>query len=155
MNQREHRDVAVLGIGNLLYGDDGFGPRAAQALAHEELPEGVDVIDAGSIGVDLIDYLTEYRRVIIVDAADMGLEPGTLRVFAPDEVRSLKKGAPLSLHSTDILGVVELGRTLGKKLADITVIAVQPQLLAPGEALSEKAAAAIPEAVERVRSLLR
>jgi len=150
----QRKATAVLGVGNILYGDDGFGPRVAQALAGEDLAEGVDVIDAGAIGVDLLDYLTEYHRVIIIDAADMGLEPGALRVFTPDEVRSLKKGSPLSLHSSDILGVVELGAALDRPLAEITVIAVQPELLAPADHLSEKAAAAIPEAVERVKSVL-
>ena len=154
MRDPQRKATAVLGVGNLLYGDDGFGPRVAQALADEDLGEGVDVIDAGAIGVDLLDYLTEYRRVIIIDAADMGVEAGALRVFTPDEVRSLKKGSQLSLHSTDILGVIELGTALDSPLAEITVIAVQPELLAPADHLSEKASAAIPEAVERVHAML-
>ena len=154
MSDPARKPTAVLGIGNLLYGDDGFGPRVAQALAGQRLGEGVDVIDAGAIGVDLLDYLTEYRRVIIIDAADMGLEPGTLRTFAPEEVRSLKKGSQLSLHSSDILGVIELGAALGAKLADITVIAVQPELLAPGDRLSETVEAAVAGAAARVKELI-
>ncbi|MHC4713682.1 MAG: hydrogenase maturation protease [Planctomycetota bacterium] len=155
--------VAILGIGNTLYGDDGFdtlygddgfGPRVARQLAETPLPAGVDVIDAGAIGIDLLDYLTGYDRVIIIDAAEMGLEPGTIRTFAPDQVRSLEKGTPLSLHSTDILGVIELAKALGKPVAEIHVVAVQPEFVGPGEHLSEEVKQAVEPAVREVRALL-
>ena len=153
MTDRQYT-TAVIGVGNILYGDDGFGPRVVERLEGEDLAPGVDVIDGGSIGIDLLDYLTEYDRVIVIDAAEMGLEAGTLRVFTPDEVRSLEKGTPLSLHSTDILGVIELAKALGKPIGDVHIVAVQPRFVGPREDLSEPVRAALERAAAQVRDLI-
>jgi hydrogenase maturation protease len=152
----DRKEIVILGIGNTLYADDGFGPRASEICAGRFAErDDVDVVDAGPIGIDLIEYLTDYRRVVIVDAAVMGLAPGTIRVFTPDEVRSAEKGANLSLHSTDILGVIELAKALEKPIADVHVVAVEPKVLEPREGLSEAVAAALPFAVDEVEGLTR
>ncbi len=146
--------IAVIGVGNSLYGDDGFGTAVVARLKDEPLPEDVDVIDAGAVGIDLLDYLTAYRQVIIVDAARMGLAPGTLKVFRPEEVRSLEAGSPLSLHSTDILGVIELAGALNEPIADIHVVAVEPEYLGPRDSLSPTAERAIPGAVSEIVAIV-
>lgn len=154
MNDMKRKPVAVIGVGNPLFGDDGFGIRVVEELRKApDLPEGVDVIDGGSMGVELIEYLEDYRRVIIVDAAEMGLSHGEMRVVRPEEVRSLEKGKPLSLHSTDILGTIELGRVLNKTLADIYVVAVEPEILEIREGLSPKVEAAVKAAIDEISGL--
>jgi len=156
-NSDRRKRVAVIGLGNVLHGDDGFGVRVIERLREERScrvgfsPRGfsdVDLIDGGSLGVDLIEYLTGYDRVIIVDAADMGLEPGELRTFTPDEVRSGETGTPLSLHSADVLGTIHLAETLGEPLAAIHIIAVQPASLAAGEGLSRAVGTTLKEAAQ-------
>lgn len=73
---------AVLGIGNVLLGDDAFGPYVvAELLAGWELPEGLMVLDAGTPGIDLADYLACRRYVVLVDSVRSGDPPGTLRVY--------------------------------------------------------------------------
>jgi len=151
MNSDTRKPVAVIGVGNPLYGDDGFGIAAIEALRKETLPPGVDLIDGGTLGVDLLEFLKDYRTVIIIDAAEMGLAPGTVRVFRPDEVRSLKPGHPLSLHHTDVLGVIELGKTLGETLADIYIVAVEPEVLEMREGLSAHVAVAFSSALREIR----
>ena len=148
------KPTAVIGVGNSLYGDDGFGAAVVGRLKDESLPEDVDVIDAGAVGIDLLDYLTAYRQVIIVDAARMGLAPGTVKVFRPEEVRSLEAGSPLSLHSTDILGVIELAGALNEPIADVHVVAVEPEYLGPRDSLSQSAERAVPRAVSEVLSAI-
>jgi hydrogenase maturation protease len=154
MTEQGKNRTAVIGVGNILYGDDGFGPRVVERLQGEDLGHGVDVIDGGSIGIDLLDYLTEYDRVIIVDAAQMGLEPGELRVFTPGQVRSLEKGAPLSLHSADVLGVIKLAGAIGKPIGDVHIVAVQPQFVGPHDGLSETVRPALDGAAAQVRGLI-
>ena len=140
--------TAVIGVGNILYGDDGVGVRAAWELQKAPLPSGVEVIDGGSMGVELLEYLKDYERVIVIDAADMGLPAGTVKVFTPWEVMNLKPGKTLSLHSTDALGVIELGETLGEKLAEVTIVAVQPEFVGPREGLSETASGGMRSAAQ-------
>ena len=151
MDPRKH--IAIIGVGNPLYGDDGFGMRAIEEMRKAPLPEGVDLVEGGTLGVDLIEFLKDYRTVIIIDAAQMGLAPGTVRVFRPEEVRSLKPGHPLSLHHTDVLGVIELGMTLGEELADVYVVAVEPEVLEIREGLSPAVEEALAEAIAEVVSL--
>ena len=146
--------VAVIGIGNPLYGDDGFGVRVIEELNKTSLPGGVDVIDGGSLGVGLLEFLKTYPAVILLDAADMGLAPGTLNVFKPEEVRSLERGHSLSLHSTDILAVIELAEVLEEEIGDIHIIAVQPRPVCLGHGLSEEVEKAIPAAITQTRELL-
>jgi len=74
-------------------------------------------------------------------------------VFKPDEVASLKSDKVLSLHSADVLGVIELGKTLGEKLAEIHIVAVQPEFVGPREGLSDRVLRALPNAVEEVKTI--
>lgn len=149
MTEDARKPLAVIGVGNVLFGDDGFGVRVIWEL-QKNPPSGADLIDGGSLGLDLLDLLQSYWRVIIVDAADMALPPGTVKTFAPDDVRSIAPDDRLSLHSTDILGVIELGKALGETLADVTIVAVQPDFVGPKDGLSDVVARALPAAVEAV-----
>ena len=147
------KTLAVIGVGNILYGDDGVGVRAIWELQKTPLASGIDLVDGGSMGVDLLEYLKAYERVVIIDAADMGLPPGTVKVFKPEQVASLKSDKVLSLHSADVLGVIELGKTLGEKLAEIHIVAVQPEFVGPREGLSDRVLRALPNAVEEVKTI--
>jgi hydrogenase maturation protease len=128
--------------------------RAGQGIGSSHIPSGVDLIDGGSMGLDLLEYLKDYERVIIIDAADMGLPPGTVKSFTPDDVLSLKSDKSFSLHSADVLGVIALGRTLGETLADITIIAVQPEFVGPKDGLSDAVTKSLPAVIEQAVSLI-
>jgi hydrogenase maturation protease len=69
-----------------------------------------------------------------------------VKVFKPEDVKSLAPEKSLSLHSTDVLGVIELGKTLGEKLADVFIVAVQPEFVGPKEGLSAPVKAALAKA---------
>jgi hydrogenase expression/formation protein len=80
-------DVLVLGIGNLLWADEGFGVRCAETLAEGwSLPSGVRVMDGGTQGLYLLPYVQGARRLIVFDAVDYGLPPGTVKLVEDDEV---------------------------------------------------------------------
>lgn len=145
--------VAIIGVGNILYGDDGIGPKVIEELAKEPIPDGIDLVDGGSMGVELLDYLAAYRRVIVVDAATMDLPSGEVRVFTPEDVKSVKPDDRISLHSTDILGVIELGRTLSQHMGEIYIVAVEPERIGPAEDLSEEVRASLPTILAEVRRL--
>ena len=142
--------LTVLGLGNLLLTDEGVGLHVLERLREAPLPPGVELVDGGTGGLDLLSYLQESAQVLVVDAADMRLRPGEHRTFTPDQVRDLAPGADLSLHQTGILGVITLARTLGR-CAPVRIVGIQPASLAPGMTLSDTLAQRLDTYVQAVR----
>lgn len=139
--------AAVVGLGNPLRSDDGVGPETVRRLAEAGLPDGVDALDAGIGGVGLLDLLGSYDRAVIVDCARMGLPPGTVRAFRPDEVADRGGAERLGMHDVDPLAVIALGRKLGMDL-ELTLVGIEPERMEPGETLSDPVRAAVPEAMK-------
>ncbi len=148
--------VLVLGIGNLLWADEGFGVRAVEAL-HERwsLPPRVTVVDGGTQGMYLLDHVCAADRVLVLDAIDYGLPPGTLRVFRDEEVPVWSDTA-MSLHQATFQDLLSLARLRGRFPARITLIGVQPAVLDDlGGSLSPLVRARLDEAVEIAVAELR
>ncbi len=79
--------VVVMGLGNLLWADEGFGVRVAERLyAHYHWPEYVEIVDGGTQGLNLLGYVESASHLLILDAIDYGLEPGTLRTYAGERI---------------------------------------------------------------------
>ena len=145
--------LLILGVGNPLKGDDGFGVAAVQELMREPLPEGVAAVDGGTAGLGLASLIEEGEAVLILDAADMGKPAGTVREFAPHEVRSLASEGRLSLHEADVLGILRMLTELGTCPA-VSIIAVQPGRIGYGMGLSAEVQAALPVVLQRVREAM-
>ena len=141
--------VLVLGIGNVLWADEGFGVRAIEAL-HQRflLPGNVSVVDGGTQGMYLLDHACCADRVLVLDAIDFKLAPGTLRVFRDDEV-PVWADAMMSLHQATFQELLSLARLRGRFPGKITLIGVQPDVLDDlGGSLSPLVRARLEEAVE-------
>jgi len=143
-------ELVVLGVGNTLLGDEGFGVCVARELERRDVPCGVSVVEGGVGGFTLLDVIQEASKAIIVDAADMGMEPGSLRRFVPDEVVSVRDEGGFSLHQIGLLEVLELARALGRDL-EVVIIGVQPETLEPMDGLSPTVQSKVSEAVKLVR----
>lgn len=141
--------VAVIGIGNPMMADDGIGPRLIAEL--EDSVPGVDLIDMGTGGMQLVHVLAGYDSVIIIDSADMGLSPGESRVFSPYDVVSFKETRAYSLHDWDLLRSIEISRQLGEAPAKILILAIQPGCFEMREGLSLEVETGIPRYIEEVR----
>jgi hydrogenase maturation protease len=121
------RGILILGVGNLLRKDDGVGVQAVQRLQRLTLPGGVTVVDGGTADVGLLDLLEGYERAVIIDAADMNLQPGSVVKFRPEATQFRSPELRPSMHSADVAGVLELARVLGKPLPELVIIGVQPR----------------------------
>jgi len=142
-------EALALGIGNILWADEGFGVRAVEALhASYAFPETVDVLDGGTQGIYLFDAIASARRVLVFDAIDFGLAPGTLRVVRDAEVPAW--GAlKMSPHQTGFNDVLAFAQLRGEAPERVTLIGVQPADLSDlGGSLGEAVKARIPEAVD-------
>ena len=123
-------DVLVLGIGNLLWADEGFGVRCVEKLAAEwEVPEGVSVMDGGTQGLYLLPYVQGAKRLIVFDAIDYGLVPGTMKRVEGDEVPRFMGAKKMSLHQTGFQEVIAAADLTGQLPEKLLLIGVQPEEL--------------------------
>src|SRR5512141_3429963 len=141
-------EALVLGIGNVLWADEGFGVRAVEALhAAFEFPAGVELMDGGTLGLNLYEPVALARRVLVLDAIDFSLPPATLRVLRGDEVPAWGR-TQLSPHQTGFNDVLALAQLNGRAPESIVAIGVQPVELADfGGSLTGPVRARLPEAV--------
>jgi hydrogenase maturation protease len=146
----EPRRTLVLCLGNPLRGDDGVGVRIAEALTGQTLPAGVDLIEGGTAGLGLVSLMEGYRRVIVVDAADMGRPPGSVVRFTPEEARFKTAAAPISPHDLGLAEALALAKVLKTAPEQIVIVGVQPGGAESGEGLSAKVEASIPQVIETI-----
>ncbi len=141
-------NVLVLGIGNLLWADEGFGVRAVEQLhAGHALPEQVTVMDGGTQGLLLLEPVCSADAVLVFDAIDFRLPPGTLKVLRDAEVPVWSE-TTMSLHQASFMELLSLAQLRGRFPSRITVIGVQPEVLDDlGGSLSECVRARLDEAV--------
>jgi hydrogenase maturation protease len=119
--------ILVLGIGNLLWADEGFGVRCVEALAERYvLPPQVNVTDGGTQGLYMLPYLQEAERMIVFDAVDYGLEPGSLRLVENDQVPRFMGAKKMSLHQTGFQDVIAAAMLTGRCPREMLLIGVQP-----------------------------
>lgn len=142
-------EVLVLGIGNLLWADEGFGVRAVEALNEQyQLPEGVELVDGGTQGLYLLPMVESAKRMIVFDAVDYRMEPGKLKVVLNEEVPAFLGANKMSLHQTGFQEVLALARLAGEYPAEVVLIGVQPEDLTDfGGSLSGVVKARVPEAL--------
>jgi hydrogenase maturation protease len=148
--------VLVLGIGNLLWADEGFGVRAVEAL-HERylLPDAVTLLDGGTQGLNLLAPVCAADRVIVFDCIDFGLPPGTLRMLRDGEV-PVGSDTAMSLHQATFQELLSLARLRGRFPQRITLIGVQPAVLEDlGGSLSPPVRTRLDEAVALALAELR
>ena len=138
--------VLILGLGNSLRGDDGAGPAVVAALSSMDLPPHVELLDGGTPGLETVLLLEGYERVIIVDAADMGLEPGEWRRFTPDtaEIRSDENKLGGTLHAAGLAEALGLAEVLDLLPKTLVIYGIQPKSLDWSQKLTEPLIAALP-----------
>jgi hydrogenase maturation protease len=122
--------ICVLGIGNVLWADEGFGVRCIQALqTRYEFADHVRLIDGGTQGLYLIQHVQEADRLLIFDAIDYGLVPGTLKTVSNDDVPRFMGAKKMSLHQTGFQEVLMLALLTEKYPRDVMLIGCQPEEL--------------------------
>jgi hydrogenase maturation protease len=142
-------EALVLGIGNVLWADEGFGVRAVEALhAAWAFPPGVVLQDGGTLGLALYEPVASARRVLVFDAIDYGLEPGSLQVIRDGDIPSYLGFGKMSLHQSSFQEVLSLAQLSGKSPESAVLVGVQPELLMDfGGSLTEVVRARLPEAL--------
>jgi hydrogenase maturation protease len=145
----------ILGVGNLLLSDEGVGLRVVERLVTTyELPEGVQTLDGGTLGLDLLYYLENadgrpVENLLIVDAVEMGKEPGTLLRLEGDEVPSFLS-VKVSPHQIGIPDMLFAAKLKDIYPPNVVLWGVQPGVLDTGLDLSPPVAARVDVLVEKI-----
>ena len=122
------KQIAVLGLGNPLMCDEGIGCFLISHLREksEKYPD-IDFIDCGTGGMALLHLIAGRRKVILIDCALMGTEPGTIKKFTPEDVISIKKMVHQSLHEADIIKILEMAKQLGEYPQEVVIFGIEPE----------------------------
>lgn len=127
----------LIGIGNYSMTDDSIGLRVIEHIAQSGLAEGFEAIDIADEGLRLLHYfLPETEKIVIVDAVELGLEPGGTRIFKPEEVATDKRSSGITTHEGDILKVIAFGKELGMPVPPIEILGIQPGSMEQGMTIS-------------------
>jgi hydrogenase maturation protease len=141
--------LVIVGIGNILLGDEGVGIRVIEELRKIKLPEYVEIYDGATLGLTLLNFLDGADKAIIVDAVKAGGNPGDVYRFHFKEIPKKYKKM-VSLHDLDFPHAVEIGKDIFNIPEDIVVIGIEPERIEESLELSEKVKKAIPKAVELI-----
>jgi hydrogenase maturation protease len=128
--------LLILGLGNLLCSDDGLGALVAGAIAGtRDVPEGVQVLDGGTLGLSLLPYLEDAERAILVDAIQADAPPGTIVRLEGEDVGPAV-AARLSVHQVGVSDLIEAARWRGRVPPTLILLGVVPQTIELGVGLS-------------------
>ena len=145
----------VLGLGNLLNRDEGFGVLAIQALrADPELCDRYEWADGGVLGMNLLPLVESCERLLVLDAIDSGQAAGTVIELDREQI-PLYAHARLSEHQVGFQEVLGLARFRDRLPGDLHLIGVQPQDMRLGIGLSEPVSMAMPEVIKRATHWLK
>ncbi|HZS00824.1 MAG TPA: HyaD/HybD family hydrogenase maturation endopeptidase [Chloroflexota bacterium] len=139
--------VVVLGLGNLLLSDEGVGVRALERLQTDpRLPAGLTLIDGGTLGLELLSCAAGATHLLVLDAVDVAVAPGTIVRLTGEALAHLPGGA--SVHQLGVADLLAALRLMGQEPAELVLLGVQPAVLTLGAALSPPVAAALAPLVE-------
>lgn len=147
----DSKPIRILGVGNVLCTDDGLGPYAIEMLKSlYEFPEGVEVIDLGTPGLDFTPYLADARMVIVLDTVKGKERPGSLRLLRDGEIVAKPPPSRMSPHEPGLREALMATELAEMNPEEILLIGVIPESTEQGTKLTEAVREAVPSVVDTV-----
>ncbi|MEE4166808.1 MAG: HyaD/HybD family hydrogenase maturation endopeptidase [Desulfocapsaceae bacterium] len=150
MEQTEKK-IGILGIGNLIVGDEGFGIHAIRYLEDNYIfPETVILKDGGTAGIYMSPFLEECDPVIVIDVVDIDAEPGSMHYYSTEDVKAGKISTRMSPHQLGLLEVLEICKLRDAAPEQVEFYCVVPQTLETTTALSDVVAPRVKDISELI-----
>lgn len=148
--------VAIIGVGNLLMGDDGVGIHVVRELEKIDLPANVDVYDAMTNSFMVLEYMDGAKKAIIIDAYTGGRKPGSIyRIRFDPEALKYSDRVELSLHDMDFIDALNSGREAYNYPGEIVILGVEPERVSLNTELSPTLRKALPEIIKTLLAEIR
>jgi len=148
------QDILILGVGNILLKDEGIGVHVVKKLKESPLPVNVEVLDGGTAGLDLVDFIAGRKKLIVIDAVKAGDKPGTIYRLTEKNL-SIKPKAIMSFHEIDFLDALHMSEVMAEKPEETIVIGIEPKDMSDGTELSPEIKERIPSIIEVVMKELK
>ncbi len=136
----------VIGIGNHLMGDDAFGLRVVEGLKERYPDAGVEFIEGGTLGLDLLRHFERANHLILVDAVDIGAEAGRVFLFDQEELQKYFHDRHLSVHDVKLPELLRVAKGMGVQPPRVSIVACQIKQIEAGSELSPEVEKALAEA---------
>lgn len=146
----EKKRIVILGVGNLLLGDEGVGIHAINELKNESFSPSVKIIDGGTAGIDLLFWLEDADYVIIIDCMEANAEPGSIYRLPADELILNASGNNISLHEISLQEILFIAKKIGK-LPPTVIYGVQPKIITLSDQLSPAVNRILPRLLQLIR----
>lgn len=131
--------------------DEGVGVYLAEEIARRNLlPDAIEVLELGTGNMNVIHAIANRRKVVFIDCARMGAEPGTMRRFEMDDVVSRKVLPNWSAHEGDLLNLLEISRTIGELPVEVVLFGIEPARLEYGQELTAPIQARVEEYINEI-----
>lgn len=147
----------ILGVGNTLLSDDGFGVHAAESLRlrfNSGESKDIKICDGGTLGLSLLPDIEDADRLVIIDAGELHDKPGAMRVYFGDDVDRHLSQAKGTVHEVAVSDLLQAARFSGRHPTKRALIVVQPQSVDWGESPTPAVAAAIPKACDATLDII-
>ncbi len=147
--------IRVVGIGDVLMGDDGFGPLAVEMFRCKyECGSNVEILDLGTPGLDLALYLYAADLVVIADAVNAQEKPGTLCIYCEDDIVARRAQLRLTAHDPGVRESLALLKLAGHGPSELIIIGVVPESCDLGKGFSASMLSTLPVAIDNIARLL-
>jgi len=143
--------IRILGIGNVLMGDDGLGPYAVEILrTRYEFPDHIELVDGGTPGLDFLPYISGARSVIVVDTVSSKGDPGTLKIYRDGEIIGSAPPPRMTPHQPGLRESLMATELTDASPDEMVLIGVVPETIEQGTSLSGPVQAAVEEVLNTV-----
>jgi hydrogenase maturation protease len=148
------RRILVLGVGNSILKDEGFGVHVIHELEKQRatlnIPPNVELIDGATLGLDLLYYMEDRDKIILVDIVNAGAEPGEIFKFTPHDIKTKNFINKVSMHQVTLFDVLTMAEVTDRMPEEVVLIAIQPGEISWGEELTPAVEAQIPKVIELI-----
>lgn len=147
-------EIGIIGVGNILLKDEGVGPKVAEILKknYRFEPE-IEIIDGGTLGLDLLSFIEKFRKIIIIDVMDFQKEPGYIGILKGEEIPPYLK-TRFSMHHVGVQDLLDVARLMDLMPEEVVLVGIQPEVIDMGLDLSDTIAGKIGELIKKVFYIL-
>jgi hydrogenase maturation protease len=148
--------IAIVGLGSILMGDDGVGPYCLEVLKGAfDFPENVHLVELGTPGPEFGHILLDWDRLIVIDAVKAKGDPGELRLYDRQEILSQPAPQRMSPHDPSLRDALLTADFVGEGPQEVTLVGVIPAKVEMGTELSPKVKEAVPQVGEKILEILQ